>query len=690
VLDPLFAPASVAILGASAEGAKWGNLLAAGALAGEHRRRVFLVSRRGGEILGRQAFDSLGALPSPPELVVVSVPAHEFEAAVDAALAAGARAIVGITAGLGEAGGEAQTREAAVAARVRAAGALLLGPNCLGVFDRAAELYLAPWIDFPPGEIGLIAQSGNLALELGLLARREGVGFSRFASVGNQADVNATELLADLAAHEPTRLIALYVEDFRDGRAFVRGAQAAVAGGKPVVLLAAGASEASARAARSHTGALVSDLAAVDAACRTAGVVRVTTPKQLVDAAKALLRGRGLRGRRIAVFGDGGGHGVVAADVASAHGLELPVLSDGLAAALAAILPGAATTRNPVDLAGAGESDLTCFERVGRLLLDSGEVDALLLTGYFGGYGGWSAESGGREVDVARALAGAAATRGRALVVHTLFPDSAAAGALRAGGALVYPEIERAARALAVLAARPEKLDALPELPDPEPTPADDGYFTARALVAEAGIPLPDARPVRTIEDVRAAAAALGYPLVLKSLAREHKSDSGGVVLNIGDLAELERAYGSLADRFGPECSLERMEATEGGFELVVGVRRDARFGPVLVVGAGGVATEHLQDAVVALAPVTRDAAEGLVRSLRCGPVLEGARGRQPLDVRAAAQAAVALSRRAAASPGIQVLETNPLLVKPRGAIALDARVVLADARLISSMEEDR
>ena len=680
VLDPLFAPASVAILGASADGAKWGNLLAAGALAGEHRRRVFLVNRRGGEIRGRPAFESLGELPSPAELVVVSVPAGEFESAVDAALAAGARAIVGITAGLGEAGGEARTRETALAERVRAAGALLLGPNCLGVFDREAELYLAPWIDFPPGEIGLIAQSGNLALEVGLLARREGIGFSRFASLGNQADVEAADLVADLAVHEPTRVIGLYVEDFRDGRAFVRAARAAVAAGKPVVLLAAGATEASARAARSHTGALVSDLAAVDAACRAAGIVRVTTPQQLVDAATALLRGRRPRGRRIAVFGDGGGHGVVAADVSAAAGLELPILSDPLASALAAILPAAATTRNPVDLAGGGESDVTCFERVGRLLLDSGEVDALLLTGYFGGYGDWAAGTRDREVEVAGALARAAEAGGRALVVHTLFPDSAAAGALRAGGVPVYPEIERAARALAALAAAPRTQDAPLELPDTEPTPPGDGYFDARALVAEAGIELAEARQVRTIEHVRAAAAALGYPLVLKSLARGHKSDSGGVVLDLAGAAELERAYRSLADRFGPECSLERMEATDDGFELLVGVRRDARFGPLLVVGAGGVDTELLQDVALALAPVTPERAEELLRSLRCRPVLEGARGGRPLDVAAAARAASALSRRVAASPAIDVLEANPLLVKSRGAIALDARVVLADA----------
>src|SRR5262245_9694021 len=257
-LDSLFAPGSVAVVGASRDPAKWGGVLARKALDGVHRRTVRLVNRGGGEILGEPAYTSVAELPEPPELVVACVPAGEFDATVDEALAAGARAIVGITGGVhGREAGE----------RARAAGAVLLGPNCLGVFDRDAELDLAAWAEFPAGDIGLIAQSGNLSLELGLLAAGEGLGFSRFASLGNQADVDAAELLDDFARHDASRLVALYVEDFRDGRAFARAARDA---GKPVVLLTAGASDAGARAARSHTGALVSDPTCVDAAraCR--------------------------------------------------------------------------------------------------------------------------------------------------------------------------------------------------------------------------------------------------------------------------------------------------------------------------------------------------------------------------------------------------------------------------------------
>jgi succinyl-CoA synthetase beta subunit len=216
----------------------------------------------------------------------------------------------------------------------------------------------------------------------------------------------------------------------------------------------------------------------------------------------------------------------------------------------------------------------------------------------------------------------------------------------------------------------------MPALPAAVPaSPRDNGYLSARALVAEAGVPLPESRLVRTTDEARAAAATLGYPLVLKTLAREHKSDSGGVVLGIEGPAELDRAYESLA-RLGAECSLERQEAAEHGIELIVGVRRDPRFGPLVLVGLGGIYAELIRDTAVALAPVEPDEAERLLRSLRCAPILVGTRGRTPLDVRAAARAASALSHFAAARPDLQELEVNPLLIRPSGVVALDARVL--------------
>jgi acyl-CoA synthetase (NDP forming) len=671
-LEPLFAPRSVAIVGASDDPAKWGNWLGRGALRGEHRRPVYMVNRNGGIILDRPAYASLHDLPDTPELVVIAVPAAAFEQAVDDALAVGATALVGITAGLGELGPEAQARERALVERVRAAGAMLLGPNCLGVFDATSDLGLAS-NEFPPGSIGLISQSGNLALELGILARAADMGFSRFASVGNQADLDLAELVASFAAHEGTELIAVYAEDFSDGRAFV---DAAAAASTPVILLTVGRSDASIRAAVSHTGALVSDVSVVEAACRSAGAYLVSTPGEMIDLAQALLRARPLAGPRVAVVGDGGGHGAIACDVAATAGLELPLLSPELAGRLAASLPHTAATRNPVDLAGGGEQDFFSYARVARAVLESGEVDAVLVTGYFGGYSQYSDEFAGQEADVAREVARAAEETGRPLVAQTMYADSPTAAVLRAGGVPVYPSIESAVAALAALLPRPPAPGS-PELPAERPLPAVDGYFGARALLEAAGIEFVAARSASADGEVEAAAAELGYPVVVKALGTLHKSDVGGVVVGITGPDELRAAVADLRHRLDPPgFSVERMAPVHEGLELIVGAGRDPRFGPVAAVGLGGIYTEIFGDVAVGLAPLDVGEAERMLYSLRGAPLLAGARGRPPCDVRAAAKAAVALSRVAASHPAIAEIEINPLLVTPDGAVALDARVI--------------
>jgi acyl-CoA synthetase (NDP forming) len=675
----------VAILGASNDPAKWGNRLAMGALRGEERRSVYLVNRNGGEILERTAYPSLGDLPEPPELVVVSVPAEGFEEAVDASLAAGAKAIVGITTGLGETGDEGRAREVAIVERVRAAGAVLLGPNCLGIFDAATGLDLG-WSELHGGSIGLVSQSGNLALELALLAEDYGLGFSRFASLGNQADLETGELVRSLIDHEPTRVIALYCEDFRDGRAFALAAQEAVEAGKPVLLLTVGAGEVGAQAARSHTGALVSSATAVEAACRAAGMQRVRSPRELIDLAQAELARVRPHGRRVVIVGDGGGHGIVAADVASAEGLELPALSVELQGRIAPHLPDAAPTRNPVDFAGAGEQFLAIFEDVTRIILESGEVDAALVTGYFGGYSEFSDEFQVQETEVALGMARAAADSGRALVVQSMYPRSPSLVALREAGVPVYREIEAAAWVLARLANQAEHPPrGVPELPQPaDGTPAPD-YWIARELLASAGINFPPARRVASLDEARAAAAELGYPIVVKALGLVHKSDAGGVALGLEDEQALEDALAGMATLSVEGYSVERMAPVTEGAELIAGCLNDPRFGPIVLVGLGGIYAELLQDTAVALAPVDEAQAERLIVSLRGAPIFKGARGRPALEVPAAARALAALSRLAASRPDLAEIEINPLLVLPEGALALDARAVSgengADAR---------
>jgi acyl-CoA synthetase (NDP forming) len=619
---------------------------------------------------------SLAELPEAPELVILSVPADGLDQAVDDSLAVGARALVAIAAGFAELGEDGAARERALVDRVRAAGAALVGPNCLGLFDGAAELQLAS-TPLPAGPIGFVSQSGNVLLEVGLLLEDFGLGFSRAVSIGNQADIGATELVAALGDHEGTRVICVYCEDFLDGRAFVEAARTA---GKPVVLLTVGRTAAGSRAARSHTGALTSGRDAVEAACRAAGIHLVDTPRELVDVAQALLAPYRPRGPRVAVVGDGGGYGAIASDLLGEKSLELPGLSERTQASLRDYLPANASTANPVDLAGAGEQDVFSFAHCTRALLDDVDVDAVLFTAYFGGYSTLASELGEPEMAAAEQLAEAMTQSGKPLVVHTMHWNTPPSRALRASGVPVYRVIESAVDGVAALVADgPPPLQPLPELPAPAAPLTDSGYGAARRALAEAGIPFGAARTIGNRDEAIAAGAELGYPLVLKASDLLHKSDAGGVALDLRDERELVAAYDDMVARLDLESfSVEAAEDVAAGFELLVGARRDPRFGPLVAVAAGGIHAEALRDVAVALAPVDEETAEQLIRSLGSAPLLLGARGRPALDVAAAARAVAALSDFAAVHPEIAEVEVNPLLVLPAGAVGLDARLVLA------------
>ena len=672
-LSALFDPVSVAVVGATDNTAKWGNWLALGALRGP--RPVYLINARAETVLGETAYASTLDVPGPVGLAAIAVPAAYIDAAVDDALAMGATAIVGISTGLGEAGEEGKRREAALVARVRAAGAVLLGPNCLGVFDSTSGLELSS-NPLPGGRVAFLSQSGNLSLELAQLLVEHELGVSRFAYLGNQADLDAADLVLGCIDHAGTDAIAVYAEDFRDGRRFVAAAREATDAGKPVVLLTVGRGEASARQAQSHTGSMVSSSAVVDAACHEAGVIRVHTPQEMADVLAALCAVSRSNGDRIAVLTDGGGHASIASDVAEHTGLTVPHFTAGLADAVSAYLPASASTVNPIDVAGGGEQDIACFANVADAVLTSGEVDALVMSGYFGGYGiyGGALERG--ELETARRLGEVARVHGRALAVHSMFPQSPAAKVLRAGGVPVYRSVEGAVRSLAA-SIRPHDLDPLPALPEAAEPLTDTDYWASRALLADAGVPFPGARVVTSRDEAVAAARALTFPLVLKGLGLLHKSDSGGVVLGIRDEASLVEAYDDVVARLAPPaCTVEEMADLSEGVELIVGVRRDPRFGPVAMVGLGGIYTEVIHDVATALAPVSARHAERMLRSLRGSALLTGARGRRPVDVGEAARIVALITEVAAAHPELADVEVNPLLVTPAGCLALDARTL--------------
>ena len=411
----------------------------------------------------------------------------------------------------------------------------------------------------------------------------------------------------------------------------------------------------------------------IDAACRAAGVDRVRSPREMADLVAALHRHGSMPARRVAVIADGGGHASTASDIADANGLDVEEFRPSLVAALKADLPPSAGVANPVDLAGAGEQDIASFARTIDRVLSDPDIDSVLVTGYFGGYGDYGPELAAREIATAAVMAEHVHRHGKPLALHTMCSDSAAADELRRNGIGVFRVVDDAARTLGMLA------DHADRRPDPAPaaprrTDHRKQLLGGRELLKASGLAFPAAR---LTTDVQAAAAEIGYPVVLKAMGLLHKSDAGGVAIGLSTEDQLAAAHKDMHARLNAtEYCVEAM--ITGGVELIVGLRRDARFGPVLMVGLGGVFTEILKDVTFALAPVTPAEAETMLRDLKAAPLLTGARGREPVDVEAAARAVATVSEVGAAHPEIAELEVNPLLATPGGCLGLDARIVLA------------
>lgn len=659
-------PRSVAVVGASEDPAKWGYWLASGALTGARRRAVHLVNSRARHVLGQPCAASLLDLPDTPDLVALCVPAAHIDTVVDEGLQRGARGFLGITAGVAD--------EQALAARIAAHGARLIGTNSLGIYDASSDLQLM-WGSLTPGPLAIVSQSGQLGSELAAMGRRHGLGVSRFVSIGNQSDVTAVELLADLAGHDATRVVVVYLESFTDGEALFATLAALRTTGKPTVLLTVGSSAASSRMARSHTGSLTSSLDLVDAACRAAGVVRANTPAEVIDVARTLLAAPVPKGRRIAIVGDSGGQSAIAADVASERGLTVAPFPVSLSESLAGVLPAGAACSNPVDLAGAGEKDIESYATVVEQVAAAG-IDGVVMTGYFGCYGQDIPAMADDEIAVAQRLGALVEATGIPVVVHTMGPESPTAQALWSCGVPAFGSIEAAAGALAHAAAlspRPVVDTASCAVLD---TPVLPGYWAARELLAQKGISFPAGALVTTGAEL-AEVHALRAPYVLKAGWLEHKSEVGGVRIGLADTTELRAAFEDMHGRLGDgEYVVEEQDMRQGAVEVLVSARRDPQLGAFVVVGAGGTETEVHQDVRVERAPVSPEAARHMLDDLRMAPLLRGWRGRPAVDIDGLADLVVALSELIAQRGDIAEIELNPVRATPQGAVAVDALVI--------------
>jgi acetyltransferase len=692
-LDAFFAPGSVAVVGASRDPAKVGGSVLANLRSAGFDGRIVPVNAHAEIVQGLPAARSIAEVDGQIDLAVLAIPAPEVLPALQACVARGVPGAVVISAGFRESGPAGREREEALRAWLPGRAIRVLGPNCLGWIRPARKLNVtfAPGMPLP-GPIAFVSHSGALAVAILDWSRERRMGFSLFASLGNQADLTETDLLRALIDDAETRVVAAYLEGVTDGGAFV-DALGALAAVKPVVVLKAGRSPEGARAVSSHTGALAGSDVAFDAAVERAGAVRARSIEELFDLARALAAQPLPRGRRLTIVTNGGGLGIVAADAARDVGLEVTPLADNVRARLRAVLPPVASVGNPVDLVG--DADAARFANALHALGSEHGTDALLVL--------LTAQAATDSQTVARAVVGA--TREWPLPVAAAFVGGArvAAGArtLDEAGVPCYAFPERAVAALGGLALvaarrRGRRPATVAARPPAQALAALAGLRAAGRLrlglpdlvpvLAACGIAVAAPVAVKSPEEAGAAAARVGFPVALKITSPDisHKTEVGGVRLGLASVAavvEAARAMRERAARERPGAAIEGFAVqpmVTAGKELLLGSVRDPQFGPLVMVGFGGVYVELFRDTAVRLAPVAPDEALAMLETLRLAPLLHGVRGEPPVDLAALAATIARFSELAAGAPGLEELELNPLVAGASAVIAVDARATLA------------
>ena len=690
-LAPFFDPHGIAVVGASRDPSKVGGSVLANLLSAEFPGRVVPINASGGTVQGLRAYPSLLDVEGDVDLAVITVPAAGVLPALKDCVRKGVRGAVVISAGFRESAGDGRQREAELREWLVGQPIRLLGPNCLGWIrpSRRLNVTFAPGMP-EPGGIAFISHSGALAVAILDWARERRLGFSFFASLGNQADLNESDLLLAAAEDPETRVIVAYLEGVANGRRFVETLRA-VAATKPVVLLKTGRSTEGARAVSSHTGALAGSDTAFDAAVRMAGAVRATRVEELFDLARGLASQPLPRGRRLIVVTNGGGLGIVSTDAARAAGLEIERLPDPVQRRLAAVLPPTASLANPVDLVG--DADAARYSQalhaVGQ---ESSDAVLIVLT----------AQAATDSLGVARAVIGA--TRGWSIPLVAAFVGGArvapGARALEEAGIPCYPFPEPAVETLAGMARVAERRIARPDtMPQAPPSgqvlahvarlrsesAAKLGLLDLQPLLEAYGIPCAAGHAASTADEAAVVAQRYGFPVALKVLSPDitHKSDVGGVVLGLSSAAEVTRAAGAMLARIRterPQAAIRGVlvqPMVTPGRELLLGMVRDPQFGPLIMVGLGGIYVEVLKDTVARLAPVSVPEALTMLDELRMAPLLRGIRGEAPVDRAAVAEVICRFAQLAMQIPELREIEINPLMASATGAVAVDARGTL-------------
>jgi len=687
-LTPLLAPRSVAIIGASADPRRIGGRPIAYMIERGFAGPIFPVNPNRDRVQGLPAYPDVASLPEVPDVAVIAVAAGQAVVAVAQLAAAGTKAAIVLTAGFAEVDAAGAASQAEMVA-ARAHGMRLLGPNCLGLFNARIGFYPIFSASFEggwplPGRVAIASQSGAYGTHLFAIARNRRIGTPLCVTTGNEADVTLAEVIGWMAEDPDTDVIAAYSEGIRDGTRLLAALETARVARKPVVMMKVGRSALGRAAAQSHTASIAGDDAVTDAVLAEFGVMRARNTEELLDVAYAATRRIYPARNTLGVITISGGAGVLISDVAETLGLAMPPMPAEAQAKLRALVPFSAPT-NPVDCTAQAFNDLSVIGRFTESMVGDGGYSSVLA--FFTQVGGAPSIAPRLREEL-----GAVKARypDRLYALSVIAPPEMVTG-YEADGYLVFEDPTRATVALHAMGRFGTAFERAPEaapdgvatftLPNATPNEAD-----AKALLACVGISSAPERACATADAAVAACVEFGFPVVMKVLSPDiaHKSEIGGVLLDVMDEAAARAGFATLLDRARTAAPAARVEGVlvarqlRGGVECIMGVVRDPVFGPMAIFGLGGIFVEVLKDVVFQRCPFGVAVAERMIRSIRAAPLLTGARGRGPMDIAALAAMLSQLSVFAdRAGPGLVSVELNPVLAmaEGQGAFAVDAVV---------------
>ena len=705
-LEKVFNPQSVAVIGASEVPGKASERRTRSLLEGGYNGDVYLINPKRSELFGRKAYPNITEIDKEVDLVMIVVAPRFLVSAVADSVKMGAKGIIIITAGLGETGEEGKKIEAEILNEAAKTGAYVIGPNCSGMFSASAEMNFLGVPRLKKGSISVLAQSGNVIDSLTHYARMKGVGFSKIISVGNAIGVNFHEYIEYLKDDPDTKAIMMYLEGIKEGNSLVRVVRETVKK-KPVVALKVGRSGAGARAAASHTGSLAGDDIIVDAAFRQAGIVRVSNVDELFDISEVFCNCPLPKGNRVAILSEGGGDNSVAADNAELFGMEVPVLSEETQEKMRPFLLEGMPASNPIDYGGTAEENPHMITECVKVCMEDDQVDGIYITGFFGGFKDIIAPHVAEiEEQTSRDLVDLVKKHEKPIFVHTSFArgDIESLNILKTDGVPVIESSDRASQCLGALmrfALNQKKISQM-SIPSSESKerPAVKAIFKkaldenrsnlleteSRALLEEYGISLPEAILARSYEEAIEAARKMSYPLAMKVVSPDiiHKSDAGGIKLDLKGERDMEKAFKEILNNAGKVTTKERVLGTlispmaAKGQECIIGMIRDPQFGPVIMFGLGGIFVEVLKDVSFRVAPLAEEDIDEMIKEIKGYKILTGIRGEKPKDIEAIKNILAKLSEIAINHTEIEEIDLNPVIVHEKGVSIVDSRVIIS------------